>query len=530
MDSYRRDRRQYDRLVTDASSAADSARYETALDIAYVASSFARRNALRWYDERLESTLETVGESLVDDSLTLADGSSDTIDIVYLASFLRDYGGHSEQLRFVIEACAGAERVGDQSLVLTYVDNEHTEFPRIRDNIEPHCDIVELDADAAYRDRVVKLAHTLADIAPDRIVLFINPADVVSVAALSGVSDPPRTIFYNHADNQFWLGRNVFDEMVEYRSLGRTLSKQYRDLDPGHIIPITTDIEPAESRTSPLDILGAKTVSLSVGSAEKVSPDGRLNYYRTIDELLSEQPSHYHVLVTDDRDAARSERDRYCSVVDRFLIDGPFADLSPIYADADVLIETFPYGGGVVRMEAMACGLPIASFRNGRFPFICETDTFPEAYAYRTTDADELVGITAELIADERERKRVGDRLAAWFDRNFSPTIVGTQWRELLVDGRMPRNDHVRDVGTVSVDPAEYSRYVRDDIPVYKHLLYQTDKKKTDFHPLSKYRYFSRTLLDRGFDSHHDFLHCAESLPGVSSCVRGALAVGRTLR
>ncbi|HEX6182900.1 MAG TPA: hypothetical protein VFZ44_03240 [Pyrinomonadaceae bacterium] len=84
---------------------------------------------------------------------------------------------------------------------------------------------------------------------------------------------------------------------------------------------------------------------------------------------------------------------------------------------ADVLLDTFPSGGGAVLSDAMALGVPVVTFRNNYMKRYDQTDWSPaEEFIHTDTvvgrgDFEQMKRVVARLIGDEPYRREVARSL-----------------------------------------------------------------------------------------------------------------------
>lgn len=103
-------------------------------------------------------------------------------------------------------------------------------------------------------------------------------------------------------------------------------------------------------------------------------------------------------------------------VQQRLRFSGWRPDYLQLLAVLDVLIDTFPSGGGVVLLDAMALGVPVVSFENNYSHAFDQTDwslgeefiPVPELVLPRG-DFGALRGLIGELIDDPVRRRRIAD-------------------------------------------------------------------------------------------------------------------------
>ena len=99
----------------------------------------------------------------------------------------------------------------------------------------------------------------------------------------------------------------------------------------------------------------------------------------------------------------------------RVLIFGWLTDYNNLLRISDVMIDTYPSGGGVTIMDAMALGLPVVTFKNNYMQLFNQTSwspgewivDVPELCAERDNWAD-FGRIVSRLIDDKDYRVRMG--------------------------------------------------------------------------------------------------------------------------
>jgi glycosyltransferase involved in cell wall biosynthesis len=508
---------------------------EKALDYAYVAATNAWLVHLGiWYDDELEHLLFKVGSRLHGES-----GTNDHVPsrqeqpvkrIAHVASTLP-----ARFLKQNIEIFK--EIVDEQSIYLANLPNVPPEFLYLEECQKIGIKIRQLNYQDSYVNRIKEFAKLLEEDSPQMVVLYIHPGDVITLAAISALRKKPYTVFMNHADHAFWLGRNVLDLCVEYRRIAAELSVYVRKIDPDKIciIPITTDIKPKRVSRKIYGIPESATLSITIGSSYKVLGDPDWNYFRAINQILELYPAHYHFLVTDiNQDSLRKLVSDKSDIQKRFIIGGPFYDLEPIYGIADFLIETFPLAGGTVRVESIACGLPILAIRNKKSEFYTETDALPANYRYVASTEKEIIDHCRYLIENPDSRKQIGRELYSHFIQKMSPQVVADMWEKIILNQQCDDRCKFFDSHRFSAEKLDdyYAYSLRNEFQLHKVLLLQALSKRSQFNISDRIKFYIDGFREKEHTGMESFKYLLFAIGGFNlasmySMIRNHVKLGQ---
>ncbi|MGQ9582472.1 MAG: hypothetical protein ACUVV6_03045 [Thermoplasmatota archaeon] len=501
---------------------------ERCLDCCRVAAALASHVHIGlWFDDELEGLVRRAGELVggaagVGGPTPDAGGVAGSVAaeaprrkrVAYIASFLSDMGGHSRNIRQMI--LLTRELAERHVIFVTNVSNapsSHSHFERGLRGWP--VEIVELPRSETYARRVATLRERLREEAFDLAFLFVSGDDVIALSALTGLKARPPTLLFNHNDIDFWLGRGVVDCLIDGRTEGAAYSRAYRRIPRSFILPVTTDIERLPRSRSAIGIPEDATLSVSLGSYYKTIGDPELDYFRVIGKILDRFPRHHHILLTGPPPPDIKRRvaalPLSAGARRRLLVYGPEPNPLPVYSSADLVIETFPAIGGMVRVEAMAVGLPIVGFRNRKFSLLSETDNFPPDYPFIASSEREVEEHTARLLENAELRENTGRRLQEHFRRNFAPAVLTPGFREFLtrclsgggLDGATTGTGATccpataRDIERCPEYDVGYAHSWRyRDFHPYRGLALQTVMKEGDFSLLDRARFYLRALRE----------------------------------
>jgi hypothetical protein len=284
----------------------------------------------------------------------------------------------------------------------------------------------------------------LMEVRPSLVVMHVTPADVFSVCAALMLRDSTGAslVYFNHADHVFSLGMSFADRVVEFRREGARYSVWLRGVEPGKIrfVPLGSRSRPqaAVSREE-LGVPADGTLSLTVAQYYKIVPDDHWDYGKVIHDLLVGEPRHYHLVVGHGPEASvagvmKNFEASPPSVASRLVWLGRRTDVGALLGAADFLIESFPFPGGTLRVDAMRAGAAVVSIRNARWPLITETDAYGADYPLVATSNEEVLRFSRMLIEDAGLRDRYRRQLSERYEAVFAEPVLSETLRAALLE------------------------------------------------------------------------------------------------
>ncbi|MBJ7520582.1 MAG: glycosyltransferase family 4 protein [Solirubrobacteraceae bacterium] len=269
----------------------------------------------------------------------------------------------------------------------------------------------------------------------DCVVAHIHPDDAGAVIALQPGPSRPPTLFMNHADVAPWMGAQAFDVLVGFRRSARII-EELRGIAHERCVRVPLACDPPAatppSRAAARQRLGIPAdaeIILTVGHYGKFAPLTEHSLADAVMPTLEARPAATVIAV-----GPTADQPPWNHVIPRaghrLIAAGVQTDLTDYYAAADVLLESYPIGGGTVVMEAALAGLPVVSYRPAplaRELFWQEPigDPDPRLHA---GDPAELLAHISLLLDDPAERTRRADTM-----RDLTLDLhAGRGWTEQL--------------------------------------------------------------------------------------------------
>ena len=236
----------------------------------------------------------------------------------------------------------------------------------------------------------------------DLVVLHVHPDDVVPALAFADPVGRPPVLLFNHAGHQLWTGVAAVDVVASLWAPDERACVVRRGVPSERSLPLPL---PAAARRLPerdaaraqLGLAPDALVLLSVGTGYKVAGTLEPTFSGLARALVDADP-RIHLL-----SAGPAPEHGLLPVHDRIRPLGIVADLAPLLAAADLLLDTWPISGATALLDAAAVGLPAISLG----------DPSPDADAGvrvphgMLEGAVHVVGSVPELVAHVRA---AGDR------------------------------------------------------------------------------------------------------------------------
>ena len=292
----------------------------------------------------------------------------------------------------------------------------------------------ELGAQRCALAQAEALRERMAD--ADVVVLHVHPYDALPIIALAGWAGRPPTILVNHADHVFWLGVSVADVVVCVRGSGSRLAQERRGVASEAIallpIPIAMPGAPAgrDATRAGLGATDRTVIALSVASAYKFAARDGLDFVATAGRLLDRLPE-LMVLAAGPAPTG-SWAAAATATGGRLRALGVRREIEPLYAAADVYLDSFPFASLTSLLEAASHGLPLVALKS----FAADTDVLRgdgpglDETVLATDAVEEYEAIVEALVRDPAYRTEVGRRtreaIGSWSGEGWPDRLAST--------------------------------------------------------------------------------------------------------
>lgn len=242
---------------------------------------------------------------------------------------------------------------------------------------------------------------------PEKILMHLSPWDISGLLVLNALKNTDRFLI-NLTDHAFWLGRKCSDYVLEFRGYGAKVSVEKRKIEPDKLIlqPYYPILNKYEFKGFPFKT--DKIIAFAGGSLYKIS--GRNNLFlETIKEALLKNDQFVFVLAGHGDKKIIHKFIRYNRLEGRFFVLGDRKDLSAVFENIDIYINTYPIIGGLMTQYAAIHNKPIIGFSTPDLFAINDTEDILQVANNKVLiklSKGDFINYLHKLIIDKEERKK----------------------------------------------------------------------------------------------------------------------------
>lgn len=204
------------------------------------------------------------------------------------------------------------------------------------------------------------------------VVLHIHMNDPTALIAFGTKEFQRPIIFFNHADHIFWLGVSIADCVADLTKFGHNITCQQRGAVKSEILGIPCDSSEIltidkKSGREKLGIPLNQKIIFSSGSENKFIPLKRPDFSDIITDIIHENKDVVFYIA-----GVKENKIFWPKLLKKFpnnlIIKGYLHYLQefPYYlAAADLVIDSYPVGGGTALNDAIRAGKPVITLNKG---------------------------------------------------------------------------------------------------------------------------------------------------------------------
>lgn len=301
------------------------------------------------------------------------------------------------------------------------------------------------------------------------VVLHTHMGDSIATMAFGTEKFTRPVLFFNHSDHTFWIGRTIADKLLDFRTIFST-SKKYRDIEDAVLCPIPSDqsnvniLSKAEARKS-LNIKNNEKIIVTAGSDFKYRKICKDNMLDLIDKILSKNIDTKLIAIGPNSDDWKFLAEKYTNRLILLEII-PYDEYLKYLACADIILDSYPFGGGTSLIDSMKAKTPVISLRPGDGSL-----DFMEKSCGICASKEEFIEKVNKALCDENYRNSIlNDELT-----NFEKEYSVENWVNNVVQifKTAPKKHKLRDISK------ESAPCFINDYGVLLNTLYNRNKKNS---------------------------------------------------
>ncbi len=375
-----------------------------------------------------------------------------------------DTGGHTR----VVERWVKLAPENTTHSVIMCDPKEMGKVLLLRENIKAkNGEFIELDCKEHYLERALKLRKIA--LSYEYIILHIHMDDPIATIAFGTEKFTRPVIFFNHADQLFWIGKSISDATFDFKTIKTITASKRLITNNVYKCPIptlpNTNTPDKQSARKKLDFAPDEKILVTAGHYYKYNSFFDNSFMLVIDEILSSHKDvKLYAIGIGDKNENWLELSKY---FDKQLFLLPSINFDEGYLDyiaaADIYLNSYPLGGGTTLIDAINCKTPFVSLENriGASDFMLLSQGFCKT-------KEEFTKKIKELIDNLELREEVLQNETMLFEKDHSPK----NWQENLKNilSQVPKVHKVKDISK-EIEPNEI-----DDYNIMLHIMYKNLK------------------------------------------------------
>ncbi|MFT4662283.1 MAG: hypothetical protein ACI8XB_002572 [Patiriisocius sp.] len=381
-------------------------------------------NTTRKHDKKLDAVLHSIGSSHLSMNTNLDESGS----VVIITSGILEFGGLTQQVENLVKYFPENEKLvvwTTESFSNSNIDSDRGK------SISERAEIKKVDTDQNHIYGAKEIVNWVENNKVKAFFYFLSPDDTTAFL-LPSMLPGHKHILINVSHHVFCLGSFQFDAIVDvsdhyyHESVVEERSEQLHkiylsgrgELDDLQKI-VKNDIR------KDLSIPEEAYLTVTVGNPNKSIWDSDQSYIHIIGKMLMESVDVHHLLIAKGMDKIKDLIVwHYPKVKNRIHVLNGTRDLIPTLKGCDLYLNSFPMGGALSSLDAIAASLAIVAIPAQREWFKISEIT--------ALSQDEYLSIIKMFVNDFEFRLEHAATLQEFYRENHQPIRVAEQYMELL--------------------------------------------------------------------------------------------------
>ena len=347
---------------------------------------------LSYSDEEIEGLAKRAGKSI----RTRDYNNEDMVRgrCVMLDSMARYRGGLTVQyINAIVSAGWELLYITEQEMAAPH-HKELLNYIQTKDNVI----ILEVPSKKKGVGRLQFVYDSILNFGAERLYFHGTTSDAFFTAICYSLPPYIKKYFIDVADHGFRMGMQACDYTFEFRDLGCSIINQFLHFPKDRILmlPFYPVLDNLEYKGLPPQCKG-KIIILSGGIYWKIV-DQEDTYFKLCKKLLQNNTNAIIVFPGSGAPSYVKNKIKEYGLNDRFLLLGWRNDISELFRNADIFLNTYPHGGGTMSQYAAHNKIPILSYHDPN-----KSPTYVENFVCQLRQT-EISSIGEKAFLEEGER------------------------------------------------------------------------------------------------------------------------------
>lgn len=253
--------------------------------------------------------------------------------------------------------------------------------------------------------------NSIIDSGTEKLLIHTEPYSVYANVAFYALPNEIKRYKLNLTDHTFWIGSGCIDYSFEFRPWGGLISKEERGIPEDHIF-----VAPFYPIMNHVGFMGfpeatnGKVIILSGGSYYKIF-DKNDTFFKLSKAILEACPNSIILYAGAGDQIQMTKKLAEYGLTDKFLLIGHRKDITEIFEHADIYLNTFPVGGGLMSQYAAQKGIPVISYCTSTTSkveeFVCQKNWIQLSY----DSIEQVVEKVKRWVENKNERQDFGSKV-----------------------------------------------------------------------------------------------------------------------
>lgn len=388
-----------------------------------------------FYSNILEKFFTEIAQDIDIDNYNISYQKNSCLHVITQAY---NTGGHTRVVERWLDLF---DKTTKQSVVLLAQKNNPIPATLIQNTEMRRGDFIVFEDNLSIIEKALKLRELAMEY--DYIVLHTHMEDPIATIAFGTNKFTRPILFFNHADHLFWLGKTISDVVLNFRN-NKSITKEYRHIYDAKLctIPISANnsyLSKNDARKK-LNIQKDDNIILLSASEHKfnaICNDSIADVLETI--LINNKKIKIILLgVSEEKIEFRSLKQMFPNnLILKPLV--PFDEYKIFVASADLIIDSYPVGGGTALIDATNANVPYLFYQG----LVGQTDVVVESKGLCISKQD-LINKTLKIFEDEDFKNEILQNEKLMLEK-YSNQKIWVKNLENIIDA-LPKSHSIRPI------------------------------------------------------------------------------------